>query len=99
MAKNHQSDNPLFKALVKKYESDIASGFATMIVYFDSSVGIGEHPQHLEEMEESGVEIPFSTDRNPKPGVPSIFKGTAYLSKLVWKALDEVILSAKEEIL
>ena len=52
--------------------------------------------QHLEEMEESGVEIPFSTDRNPKPGVPSIFKGTAYLSKLVWKALDEVILSAKE---
>ena len=36
MAKNHQSDNPLFKALVKKYESDIASGFATMIIYFDS---------------------------------------------------------------
>ena len=38
MAKNHQSDNPLFKALVKKYESDIASTFATLIVYFDSSV-------------------------------------------------------------
>ena len=52
--------------------------------------------EHLEEMEESGVEIPFSSDRNPKPGVPSVFKGTAYLSRLVWKALDEVILSAKE---
>ena len=51
MAKNHQSDNPLFKALVKKYESDIASGFATMIIYFDSSVGIGEHPQFIEEMD------------------------------------------------
>ena len=51
MAKNHQSDNPLFKALVKKYESDIASGLATMIVYFDSSVGIGEHPQFIEEMD------------------------------------------------
>jgi len=51
MAKNHQSDNPLFKALVKKYESDIASAFATLIVYFDSSVGIGEHPQFIEEMD------------------------------------------------
>ena len=51
MAKNHQSDNPLFKALVKKYEADIASAFATLIVYFDSSVGIGEHPQFIEEMD------------------------------------------------
>ena len=51
MAKNHQSDNPLFKALVKKYESDIASAFATLIVYFDNSVGIGEHPQFIEEMD------------------------------------------------
>ena len=39
MAKNHQSDNPLFNALVKKYEADIASAFATLIVYCDSSVG------------------------------------------------------------
>ena len=46
-------------------------------------------------MEEDGVEIPFSTDRNPKPDLPNIFKGTAYLSKLVWKALDRVIKSAK----
>ena len=51
--------------------------------------------EHLEEMEEEGIDIPFSTDRNPKPGVPNIFKGTAYLSKLVWKALDRVIKSAK----
>ena len=43
MAKNHQSDNPLFKALVKKYEAEIASAFATLIVYFDSSVGIRIH--------------------------------------------------------
>ena len=51
MAKNHQAENPLFKALVKKYESDIASAYATLIVYFDSSVGIGEHPQFIEEMD------------------------------------------------
>ena len=51
MAKNHQSDNPLFKALVKKYEADVASAFATLIVYFDSSVWIGEHTQFLDEMD------------------------------------------------
>ena len=53
--------------------------------------------QHLEEMQEDGIkDIPFSTDRNPIPGVPNIFKGTAYLSRFVWKALDDVIISAKE---
>ena len=51
MAKKHQADNPLYKALVKRYESDIASATATLIIYFDNPVGIGEHPQHLEEMD------------------------------------------------
>ena len=51
MAKNHQTENALFKALAKKYEADIASGYATLLIYFDNSVGIGEHPQHLEEMD------------------------------------------------
>ena len=51
MAKNHQADNPLFKALAKKYEAQIAESYATLIVYFDNSVGIGEHPQFIEEMD------------------------------------------------
>ena len=51
MAKNHQADNPLFKALKKKYEAQIAEAFATLVVYFDNSVGIGEHPQFIEEMD------------------------------------------------
>ena len=51
MAKNHQADNPLYKALAKKYEAQIAEAYATLIVYFDNSVGIGEHPQHFEEMD------------------------------------------------
>ena len=51
MAKNHQTENALFKALVKKYEAQIAHAYATLLIYFDSSVGIGEHPQHLEEMD------------------------------------------------
>jgi len=32
MAKSHQSDNPLFKALLKKYEADIAAAYATLIL-------------------------------------------------------------------
>ena len=51
MAKNHQTDNPLYKALAKKYEAQIAAAYATIIVYFDSSVGIGEHPQFINEMD------------------------------------------------
>ena len=51
MAKNHLADNPLFKALSKKYEAQIAESYATLIVYFDNSVGIGEHPQFIEEMD------------------------------------------------
>ena len=51
MAKNHQTENALFKALTKQYESEIASSDATLLIYFDNSVGIGEHPQQLEEMD------------------------------------------------
>ena len=51
MAQNHQTNNPLYKALEKKYESDIASAKATMIIYFDNPVAIGEHPQHISELD------------------------------------------------
>ena len=40
----------MFFALVKKYEAEIAEAEATLLIYFNTSVGIGEHPQHLEEM-------------------------------------------------
>ena len=51
MPKQHQTENHLFKALVKKYESHIATAVATLIVYFDNPVGIGEHPQFIDEMD------------------------------------------------
>jgi len=57
MAKNHQTDNPLYKALEKKYESDIASAKATMIIYFDNPVAIGEHPQHLIELDKLNEQL------------------------------------------
>ena len=51
MALNHQTNNPLYKALEKKYIADIASANATMIIYFDNPVAIGDHPQHLIELD------------------------------------------------
>jgi hypothetical protein len=41
----------MYKALVKKYEAEIAEAEATLLIYFNYPVGIGEHPQHLEEMD------------------------------------------------
>ena len=63
MAKNHQTESPLFKALIKQYESDIASAYATLTIYFDSAVGIGEHPQHLEEMDKLVDKIASAEDK------------------------------------
>ena len=41
----------MLEALEKKYEADIAQADATIQIYLNSSVGIGEHPQHLEEID------------------------------------------------
>ena len=41
----------LAKALATKYEAEIAQAKATIEIYLDNSVGIGEHPQHIEEMD------------------------------------------------
>jgi hypothetical protein len=41
----------LIEALKKRYEAQIAESEATLDIYLDHSVGIGEHPQHLDEMD------------------------------------------------
>ena len=41
----------LKEALIKKYEAEIADAEARLYVYFTNPVGIGEHPQHIEEMD------------------------------------------------
>tara|TARA_A100001011_G_C13893201_1_gene667902 strand:- start:243 stop:464 length:222 start_codon:yes stop_codon:yes gene_type:complete len=39
------------EALTKKYEADISVAKATISVYMDKSVGIGEHPQFIHEID------------------------------------------------
>ena len=41
----------LLEALEKKYEAEIAEADATIKIYLTNSVGIGGHPQHLEEID------------------------------------------------
>tara|TARA_A100001011_G_scaffold72861_1_gene74739 strand:+ start:48 stop:260 length:213 start_codon:yes stop_codon:yes gene_type:complete len=39
----------ILKALEDKYNAQISEADATLKIYFENSVGIGEHPQHIEE--------------------------------------------------
>ena len=43
-------DNKLLNALRIRYEANKAEGEATLEVYLNNAVGIGEHPQMLDEM-------------------------------------------------
>ena len=40
----------LLEALRARYEAEIAEADATITIYLNNSVGIGEHPQHIEEV-------------------------------------------------
>jgi hypothetical protein len=53
----------MFDALLKKYESEVAEAEATLMVYMENSVGIGEHPQHLEEMDKFVEQLSNSSDK------------------------------------
>ena len=40
-----------WNALHDKYEAQISAAHATINIYLNSSVGIGEHPQHIDELD------------------------------------------------
>lgn len=43
--------NAILDALEKKYDAAIAEADATIKIYTENSVGIGEHPQHIQEVD------------------------------------------------
>ena len=53
----------MIDALEKRYEAEIAEAEATIKIYLNISVGIGEHPQHLEEVDKL---LSKSVDANEK---------------------------------
>ena len=41
----------MIAALRARYQADIAEADATINIYLTNSVGIGEHPQHIDEVD------------------------------------------------
>ena len=41
----------ILDALEKKYEAEVSASEATIKIYLENSGGIGEHPQHIEEVD------------------------------------------------
>ena len=53
----------MIKALRKKYEADIQEAKATTEVYLQRPVGIGEHPQFIEELDKLVSKIAEADDK------------------------------------
>jgi hypothetical protein len=51
MNKDNRITQVMYEALQFKYKAQMAEAEASLLVYFTSPVGIGEHPQHIEEMD------------------------------------------------
>ena len=50
-------------ALRARYEADIAEADATINIYLTNPVGIGQHPQHLEEVDKLLAKIADAKDK------------------------------------
>ena len=53
----------ILDALEARYESQIAEADAIIKIYLENSVGIGEHPQHLEEIDKLFDKIATAQER------------------------------------
>ena len=53
----------LYEALMSKYASEMSEAEATLLVYFNNPVGIGEHPQHTEEMDNLVEQLTNANDK------------------------------------
>ena len=42
--------NAIIQALEDRYNAQISEADATIKIYLENSVGIGEHPQHIDEV-------------------------------------------------
>lgn len=57
------TDVLLLKALKSKYKAQVDEAKATLMIYFSNPVGIGEHPQHIEEMDKLISQIADAEDK------------------------------------
>ena len=53
----------MIAALRARYEADIAEADPTINIYLTNSVGIGEHPQHLQEIDKLLAKIGHAKEK------------------------------------
>ena len=53
----------MIAALRARYEADIAEADATINIYLTNPVGIGEHPQHLQEIDKLLAKIGHAKEK------------------------------------
>ena len=49
--KEKEMKRAILEALEARYNAQIAEADATIKIYLENSVGIGEHPQHIDEVD------------------------------------------------
>ena len=53
----------ILDALEARYEAQIAEADATVKIYLENSVGIGEHPQHIDEVDKQFEKIAAAEEK------------------------------------
>ena len=57
------SKKGIISALRARYEADMLAADATINIYLTNSVGIGEHPQHIDEVDKLVGKIAEAKDK------------------------------------
>jgi hypothetical protein len=55
--------NTMYKALESQFNYELLNAKSSVLVYFNNAVGIGEHPQHLEEMDKLMDQMATAQDK------------------------------------
>ena len=55
--KEKKMRDAILKALEDRYNAQISEADATIKIYLEKSVGIGEHPQHIDEVDKQVTKI------------------------------------------
>ena len=55
--KEKKMKDAILKALEDRYNAQISEADATIKIYLEQSVGIGEHPQHIDEVDKQVTKI------------------------------------------
>ena len=61
--KEKEMKRAILDALEARYNAQIAEADATIKIYLENSVGIGEHPQHLDEVDKLITKIAEANEK------------------------------------